>query len=72
MAKGRGAYAKSKGGGRSAEMGPSQTTLYQKGMSNKSAANPDSSMRCSGGSVDSNPTRGETARTPRSLGPRSA
>jgi hypothetical protein len=72
MAKGRGAHAKSKGGGRSAEIGPSQTTLHQGGMKNRSAANPDSSMRCSGGSVDSNPTRGETARTPRSLGPRSA
>jgi hypothetical protein len=72
MAKGRGAYAKSKGSGKGAERGPSQTTLYQGGMSNKSAANPDASMRCSGGSVDANPTRGETAPTPRSLGPRSA
>ena len=72
MAKGRGAYAKSKGGGRSESQGPSQTTLHQGGMKNHSAANPDSSMRCSGPSVDSNATRGETAPTPRSLGPRSA
>jgi hypothetical protein len=72
MAKGRGAAAKSKGGGKSEYRGPSQTTLYQSGMSNKSAANPDGSMRCSGGSVDSNATRGETAPTPHTLGPRSA
>ena len=72
MAKGRGAGAKSGSHGKSAEIGPSQTTLHQGGMKNRSAANPDSSMRCSGPSVDSNPTRGETAPTPRSLGPRSA
>ena len=71
MAKGRGAGAKSGSHGASEYKGPSQTTIYQSDMKNRSAANPDGSMRCKGPSVDSNATRGETARTPASLGPRS-
>lgn len=43
-----------------------------KGMSRKSPAGVDSSMKPMGGSVDSGATRGKTAPTPRTLGPRDA
>ena len=48
-----------------------ETTLKQKGMTDRSAKVPDASMRCKGGSVNANPTRKEVARS-HSLGPRTA
>lgn len=54
------------------EQGAAQSTLHQKGMTNRAPKNPDSSMRCKGGSVNAEATRKDTAKTPGSLGPREA
>lgn len=40
-----------------------ETKLKQKGMKNQSALVPDASMKCSGGSVSSETTRSEVARS---------
>lgn len=42
------------------------------GMKDRSPKDGDASMRCKGGSVDSEPTRKGTAPTPKTLGPREA
>ena len=47
-----------------------KTTLHQG--KNRAPPFPDKSMGCKGGSVNSGPTRSETAKTPGSLGPRTA
>ena len=44
----------------------------KEGLTDRSAKFPDASMKCSGGSVNSESTRSETAKTPSSLGPRVA
>lgn len=62
MAKSKGGY-----GGMSAE-----TTLHQRGMKVTEPKAVDASMRCKGGSVNSDTTRKETAATPKTLGPRNA
>ena len=49
-----------------------ETTLHQKGMKVREPAAVDASMRCKGGSVNSDTTRKETAPTPKTLGPRNA
>lgn len=54
------------------DVSAAESKLKQKGMSNKSAVFPDSSCKCSGGSVDSETPRSETARSPGTLGPRVA
>jgi len=46
--------------------------LKPKGMTNRSPAGSDASMRPGSGSVNTNPTRSGVAKTPRTLGPRTA
>lgn len=48
-----------------------QTKIHQSGMHVRAAKFPDKSMGCKGGSVNSEATRNETARS-HSLGPRDA
>lgn len=52
--------------------GAAQTTLHQKGMKKTSPSASDASTKCRGGSVNSEPTRSETAKTPGTLGGREA
>ena len=54
-------------GGTSAE-----TKIHQRGMKVREPAAVDASMRCKGGSVNSETTRTSTAATPKTLGPRNA
>jgi len=72
MAKGRGAHAKEKSGGKSEYRGPAETRLHQSGMRNCSPMDGDRSMRCNGPSVNAKATREGVAPTPRSLGSRVA
>jgi hypothetical protein len=61
--------AKSKGGhGGTA----SETTLHQRGMKVHEPSPVDASMKCKGGSVNSETTRKACAPTPKTLGPRDA
>jgi hypothetical protein len=48
------------------------TTDLHKGLSNKAAKFPDKSFKHPGGSVNNDTTRSSTAKTPKTLGPRSA
>ena len=48
------------------------TTDLHKGLSTKSPAGVDKSMKCGKGHVDDDATRSSTAATPKTLGPRSA
>ena len=52
--------------------GVGKTHIHPKGMKDKAAKFPDKSMGCKGGSVNSEVTRKETAKTPATLGPRNA
>jgi hypothetical protein len=47
-----------------------QTKIHQSGMKVRSPAAVDASMKCKGGSVNSESTRSSTAATPKTLGPR--
>ena len=49
-----------------------ETKIHQSSMKNRSPEPVDASMKRSGGSVNSETTRKETAPTPKTLGPRSA
>lgn len=49
-----------------------ETTLHQRSMKVREPSASDASTQCKGGSVNSAPTRKETAPTPRTLGPREA
>ena len=46
--------------------------IHQSGMRDRSPPATDASTRCKGGSVNSETTRGETAKSPGTLGPREA
>lgn len=50
----------------------SETTLHQGGMRKTTPSADDKSTRCRGGSVNSETTRGGTAKSPGTLGPREA
>jgi hypothetical protein len=62
--------AKHQGGGHSSHA--AETTLHQKGMKVREPKFPDASMRCKGGSVNSDTTRKSVPAQPKSLGPREA
>jgi hypothetical protein len=47
-------------------------TNLHKGMTNRSPKATDASTRLPGKNIDSDATRGSTAKTPRTLGPRNA
>lgn len=49
-----------------------ETKIHQRGMKVREPAAVDASMRCKGGSVNSETTRTSTAATPKTLGPRNA
>jgi hypothetical protein len=53
------------------EGSPANTDLL-KGLQNRSPKDGDASMKCKGGSVNSEATREGTAKTPGTLGPRTA
>ncbi len=44
----------------------------QEGMQSTSVPSTDESMKCKGGSVNDNPVRTDVAKTPKTLGPRTA
>lgn len=52
--------------------GPAKPTLTPEGMENRSPSASDASTKCTGGSVDSEPTRSSVAPTPATLGGRTA
>lgn len=58
------------GGGHSSHA--AETKIHQRDMKTRVPSASDASTRCKGGSVNSEPTRKETAATPKSLGPREA
>lgn len=52
------------------QKGEDPGTDLKKGLVNRSPDNPDSSMKCNGGSVNDGATRKDAAASPGSLGPR--